>query len=420
MATQKLTKRLIDATAPAERECFIWDSELAGFGLRVRPGGAKTFVAQYRAGGGRTGQTRRYTVGRYGVMTVEEARLDARAILLAAAQGRDPAAKRHSKRRETTIAELVTEFAKQGTDHLKERNRRYMLARIKHHVVPLIGRKKVSEVRVGDVEQMMRDVKAGKTAKDEKTGTRARVIVKGGQGAATRAVRDLSSLFAFAIRQELATVNPCSAVKKAPDQRRTRFLTLEEVGRLGAALVTLEKEGANAKAIAIMRLWALTGCRRDEIAALSWQEIDFDKACLVLEDSKTGRSVRPLAHAALGILKAQARNSGSMYVFPAEDDDETFYQGTKRYWAKAIKLAALPGVTPHTLRHTIGSAAVSTGETLAMTGALLGHASQQATNIYAHMQQDPARRAADRVVAPIATALGVQASAEIVPIAKTG
>ncbi len=414
MATQKLTKRLIDGTAPSARDCFLWDSELAGFGLRVRPGGAKTFIAQYRAGGGRTGQSRRFTVGRYGVMTVDEARLDARAILLAAAQGNDPAGKRHSKRREMTIAELVTQFAKDGTDHLKERNRRYMLARIDHHIVPLIGRKKISEVRIGDVEQMMRDVKAGKTAKDEKTGTRSRVVVTGGQGAATRAVRDLSSLFTFAIRQELATANPCSAVKKAPDQRRTRFLSIEEIERLGEAVASLEAQGANEKAIAIMRLWALTGCRRDEVAALKWSEIDFDKSCLRLNDSKTGKSVRPLASAALVILKTRKPEGDCAYVFPSEDG-ESFYQGTKRYWVKVVKLAKLPGVTPHTLRHTIGSAAVSTGETLVMTGAILGHANQHSTSIYAHMQQDPARRAADRVVGPIATALGMQSSVELVP-----
>ncbi len=225
--------------------------------------------------------------------------------MLAAAQGHDPAGKRYSKRRETTIAELIKQFEKEGTDHLKERNRGYMLARINHHIVPLLGRKKVSEVRIGDVEQMMRDVKAGKTAKDRKTGSRARMIVTGGQGAATRAVRDLSSRFTFAIRQELATSNPCSAVKKAPDQRRTRYLSIEEIIRLGQALASQEAQGANAKAIAIMRLWAMTGCRRDEIAGLMWSEIDVDRACLVLADSKTGHSVRPLANAAITILKAQ-------------------------------------------------------------------------------------------------------------------
>lgn len=411
MATQKLTKRVIDATPATDIDCIVWDCDLAGFGIRVRPGGSKTFIAQYRAGGGRSGQTRRYTVGRYGVMTVEEARLEARAILLSAAQGQDPAGKRHAKRCETKMAELVTRFAKNGTDHLKERNRRYMLARINHHIVPLLGRKKISEVRIGDVEQMMRDVKAGKTAKDEKVGPRTRIVVKGGAGAATRAVRDLSSLFTFAIRQELATANPCSAVKKAPDQRRTRFLSIDEIVRLGEAWAMMEAQGANDKAIAIMRLWALTGCRRDEIAALKWSEIDFDKRCLRLHDSKTGKSVRPLASAALGILKIRKTEGDCTYVFPSVDG-ESFYQGTKRYWVKVLKIANLPGVTPHTLRHTFGSAAVSTGETLAMTGALLGHANQHSTSIYAHMQQAPARRAADRVVGPIATALGMQQEAE--------
>jgi integrase len=297
-----------------------------------------------------------------------------------------------------------------------------MLTRLQHHVVPLLGRTKVTSVRVSDVEQMMRDVKAGKTAKDEKTGMRAHVIVRGGAGAATRAARDLSAVFTFAIREELVRYNPCAPVKKPADQRRTRFLTLDEVQRFGTALGTLETEGANIKAIAIMRLWALTGCRRDEIAALKWREIDFDRACLVLADSKTGRSIRPLAHAALAILKNQRRIDSCEFVFPAEDDNETFYQGTKRYWVKAIKLAKLPGVTPHTLRHTIGSAAVSSGETLAMTGALLGHANQHSTSIYAHMQQDPARRAAERVVGPIATALGVQQAAEVVllPLDRKG
>lgn len=423
MQSQKLTKRIIDAIKQTDGECILWDGELAGFGLRIRAGGSKTFIAQYRAGGGRAGQTRRFTLGRYGTLTVDEARLEARGVLLAAAKGHDPAASRKAKRKEMRVSELIAQFGTRGTDHLKERNRRYMLARLQHHVVPLLGRKKVSEVRICDVEQMMRDVKAGKTAKDEKTGPRARVIVRGGAGAATRAVRDLSAVFAFAIRQEWLKYNPCSPVKKAADQRRTRYLSLEEIKRFGEALTTLEAAGANPKAIAIMRLWALTGCRRDEIAGLKRSEIDFERACLVLQDSKTGRSIRPLSNAAIALLKAQSRKAGCDFVFPSDEDGEdkgVFYQGTKRYWVKVIKLANLPGVTPHTLRHTIGSAAVSTGETLVMTGAILGHASQQATSIYAHMQQDFARRAADRVVAPIATALGVEAGGEFVvlPVSK--
>ena len=416
MQRRKLTKKVVDAEFSTERDRFIWDAELIGFGLRIRPGGSKTFVAQYRVGGGRSGTTRRFTIGRYGVLTVEEARQESKKVLATAVQGGDPAGARKAKRLEMTVKELIDQFATKGTDHLKPRNRKWMLARLQHHLVPLIGRKKISEVRPADVEQVMRDIRDGRTAKDVKTGFRARVIVRGGVGAATRAVRDLSAVYTFAMRQELAETNPCTLVKKPADRRRNRFLTLGEVQRLGEALEGLLAEGANPKAIAIMRLWALTGCRRDEIAALQWMEVDFERACLRLQDSKTGHSVRPLSGAAIALLKSLPQTTGISYVFPSEDG-RTFYQGTKRFWAKVVTRASLPGVTPHTLRHTMGSAAVSSGETLAMTGALLGHASAQSTSIYAHMQQDPARQAADRVVAPIAVALGIQSTADVVALA---
>lgn len=417
MSGIKLTKKLIDTIPACDRDRFIWDSELKGFGVRVWPSGRKTFVAKYRIGGGRNGATRRFTIGTYGTLTVEEARTAARKVLSAASQGADPAGQRQAKRREMTVEALIDLYGEKGTDHLKDRNRRWMLARLRHHVVPLLGRKKITEVRVADVEQFMRDVKAGKTAKDEKTGPRTRVIVRGGEGAATKGVRDLSAVFTFAVRHELVPSNPCAPVKKPADGKRHRFLTLEEIKRLGEALDALQGEGASPKAIAIMRLWALTGCRRDEIAGLRWAEVDFDHACLRLSSTKTGRSVRPLAGAALALLQSLAREPGSPFVFPSEDRS-TFYQGTKRFWPKVVSRAGLSGATPHTLRHTIGSASVSAGETLAMTGALLGHADNRSTSIYAHMQQDPARRAADRVVGPIAMALGVKSGGEVVEIKR--
>ncbi len=411
---QRLTKRLLDSLTRQAKDVFVWDSELSGFGVRVWPTGRKTFVAKYRVGGGRSGPTRRLTIGTYGALTVDEARALAKKALGSVAHGEDPAGAKQAKRREMTVAQLIDLYAEKGTDHLKERNRRWMLSRLQHHVVPLLGRKKITEVRVSDVEQFMRDVKAGKTAKDEKTGPRVRVIVKGGAGAAVKGVRDLSAVFTFAVRQELLLANPCAPVKKPADGKRDRFLTLDEVKRLGAALDALLAEGANPKAIAIMRLWALTGCRRDEIAGLAWAEVDFEHACLRLKDSKTGKSVRALAASALTLLAELPCEDGTPYVFPSEDG-RSFYQGTKRFWPIVVARAGLPGVTPHTLRHTLGSAAVSSGETLAMTGALLGHADNRSTSIYAHMQQDPACRAADRVVGPIAAALEGKDAADVVP-----
>ncbi len=162
--------------------------------------------------------------------------------------------------------------------------------------------------------------------------------------------------------------------------------------------------GPNPKALSIARLWALTGCRRDEIAGLRWSEVDLGRGLLVFGDSKTGKSVRPLGAAAVALLEALGRDPRSGFVFPAESG-AGHYVGTKRVWPRVVARAGLPGVTPHTLRHTVGSTAVSAGEALALTGAILGHANARSTALYAHVQSDPAQRAADRVSQAIGGAL---------------
>ena len=149
----------------------------------------------------------------------------------------------------------------------------------------------ISEVRAADVQQFWCDVQDGKTAEDGKAGPSSRLIICGGIGAATLGIRDLSAVYVIAMRQEWVAANPCSPVNKPADRRRTRFLSLADVQRLSDALDALEGEGASPKSVAILRLWALIGCCRDEIAALKWSEIDFERGCLRLDDSKTGRSV---------------------------------------------------------------------------------------------------------------------------------
>jgi integrase len=208
-----------------------------------------------------------------------------------------------------------------------------------------------------------------------------------------------------------------ASVRKT-DNRRERFLTMEEVQRLGRALQELESGGANPKAVNIARLWALSGCRRNEIAGLRWSEVDLERGLLIFEDSKTGRSVRPLGAAAVALLQAlrHAATEDAKFVFPAERGNG-FYQGTKRVFPEAVKLARLESVTPHTLRHTLGGAAASAGEALLMVGALLGHANARSTQIYAHVAHDPARLAADRVTAPLAAALAGESPSRTAPLA---
>lgn len=410
-----LTKRVVDAAEKKDKRYYVWDSELSGFGLRVETSGAKTFIVRYRAeGGGRSAAQRFVTVGRYGVLTPEQARKQAKLLLGGVAKGEDPADERRAKRREMKIGGLIDLYQEEGCviqrgkrqgQPMKPLTRQNTINRLRNHVVPLLGHKRVSEVNAGDIERFVRDVTAGKTNRDEKIGPRKRIIVRGGEGAARKVVRDLSAVFSFAIRSEIVERNPCetAAVRKT-DNQRERFLTLDEVTRLGVALDQLEADGVNSKAVNIARLWALTGCRREEIAALKWAEVNLAEGLLELDDSKTGKSIRPLGAAAAALLESVPREAGSGFVFPAERGD-SYFQGTKRIWAKAVKKAQLPGVTPHTLRHTIGSTAISTGEALALTGAILGHSNPRSTAIYAHVQNDPSRRAANRVTKKIAAAL---------------
>jgi integrase len=354
------------------------------------------------------------TLGRFGALTVEQARKKAKALLGAAASGDDPAGEVQEKRREKTIRELLDFYEEHGCvvqrgihkgKPMKKLTKQYTMARLRNHVEPLLGHRRSSEITSGDIEKLVADITGGKTARDEKLGPRKRLIVRGGEGAARKVVRDLSAVFSFGGRHGFVVKNPVeNASVRKTDNRRERFLTLEEVTRLGEAFDKVEEEGANPKAVAIARLWALTGCRRNEIAALKVHEVNLAENLFEFDDTKTGKSVRPFGPAAAALLQKLLADRKKGYLFPAERGDG-YYQGTRNVWAEVTKLAGLPGVTPHTLRHTLGSTATSSGEALALTGAILGHANLRSTAIYAHVQRDPSLEAAKRVEKLLASAL---------------
>jgi len=152
------------------------------------------------------------TIAAFGKLTPEEARTAAKRLAADVARGEDPASAKATKAREMTVSGLVDLYEAEGCfvqcgmrqgEPMKARTKAYTVARLRHHVVPLLGRKRLSEVGAGDVERFVRDVAAGKTAKDEKAGPRVRIIVKGGEGAARKVARDLSAVFSFATRRGL-------------------------------------------------------------------------------------------------------------------------------------------------------------------------------------------------------------------------
>jgi integrase len=207
----------------------------------------------------------------------------------------------------------------------------------------------------------------------------------------------------FGVGRKLITTNPARGVQLLKGEKKERFLTEAEVARLADALTTMEAEHAlSAVAATAVRLLLLTGCRKSEILSLSWNWVDFERACLRLPDSKTGAKVVPLATAALALLNGLVRTSA--YVLPAAKG-QGHYTGLQKDWERVRARAGLSGLRLHDLRHSFASFAVADGNTLFMVGKVLGHKQARTTEVYAHLADDPLRAVADRTAARIAAAM---------------
>ena len=292
---------------------IIWDSgkgAVAGFGARRRSGTTIVYVVKYRVTGGRQ---RWQVIGRHGALTPDEARVKAKAILGDVADGADPAAEKMAARKAMTVAELCDLYlADAEAGRLLTRRRGAKKAstlatdrgRITRHIKPLLGRLAVATVDRTDVERFMHGVAEGKTAGRIKTGRYGLARVKGGKGTATRTVGLLGAIFTYAVRQGVRTDNPVHGVVRYADGRRERRLSDDEYAALGAAVREGEAKGIWPAAIATARFLALTGWRSGEALALRWSELDLARRTATLADSKTGRSVRPLSHAACDVLRS--------------------------------------------------------------------------------------------------------------------
>lgn len=416
----KLTDRVVGNAKPEARRFVIWDTDKPGFGLRVEPSGHKSFIVRYRAnGGGRNAPRRQMLVrGRPGeVLTADDARKAANRILAVVALGNDPQGALAAKRQELTVAGLCDLYLAEGVETKKASTLATDRGRIGRHIKPLLGARLISEVTSADVARFMRDVANGKTAADVKTKPRGRAIVEGGKGTAARTVGLLGGIFTFAVKQRYLEANPVRGVERYKDRKGERFLSAKELAALGDTLRAFEAKGANRSAIAIIRLLTFTGARKSEIAALRWSEVDIERACLRLADSKTGAKVIMLGPPALAILSALEPVEGSPFVFPAEAGGGVF-QGTEKVWPKLRKAAKLDDVRLHDLRHSFASAAVAAGDSLPLIGKLLGHADVKTTARYAHLADDPVKAAANRISNTIAAAMEAKPGAVVVPIKR--
>lgn len=406
----RLTKRVVEGAEPQEKDYFLWDEEIPGFGLRVFASGRRSYMAQYR----QNGRTRRISIGPHGRLTPDEARKEARAILGDVAKGGDPAELRDQGRRDPTIAQLCDTYLKDGPIFRPSKKATSWEAdkrAIDRHIKPLLGTYKLRSITRRDAQYLLHAVTEGKTKTDQKTGFRGRAIVRGGPSAATRAVGVLSAMLSFAVEKGLLDTNPVLGVRKPKPVSKERFLNAEELARLGAALSDSETEGENLYAVAAIRLLLFTGARKSEILTLKWEFVDLQNNWLRLPDSKTGAKVVPLGAPAKQILENLPRIDGADYVFPSVKDDGPLV-GLQKIWEGIRAKAKLDDVRLHDLRHSFASMAVMGGNSLYIVGKILGHKQSRTTEIYAHLADDPLKAAADATASQIASLLNRGSAAD--------
>ena len=386
-----ITERLIKSKSGPDEglsEQTVWDDALPGFGVRFRPAGKPRFLFQYR---NRHKRTRRMTLGVAGAMKVEQARELAREFYGQVKQGIDPAEERGADRQETTIAELGERYIRDyARVHKKERSADDDQKNLVRYVLPSIGRlatKAVTRQDVGKLHHSMRDTPT----------------------AANRVLSLLSKMFNEAEQWGLrdAGPNPCKGIRRYKEKKRERYLSDEELGRAGKALVEYEKKGELSRvAVAAIRLLIFTGARRGEVLSLRWEYVDLENQRLNLPDSKTGSKTIELNTVAVDVLLSM-KPSDEGFVFTGKVSGKALVNLNKP-WGEMRKAAGIEDVRIHDLRHSFAATAAGQGNPLNVIGKLLGHTQAQTTHRYAHLAQGPLREATEAVGAKLSEAMRPQ------------
>lgn len=346
----KLNKSAVERLAlPAGKTDFIaWDDAMPGFGVRVREGGRKSYVVQYRVGH----QQRRAKIGDVRKIDLEAARRAAKRMLGAVALDRDPAAEKAAAKAKArhTMAAILPRFLERQRARVRPRSMPAIELHMKRwaplHSIPmhLITRRDVA-ARLGEIESEF------------------------GPNPARGARVALSAFFAWAMREGLCEANPVIATNNLPPVKaRERVLSDAELVAIWHGCEGLGDFGS------IVRLLMLTGCRRDEIAELRWSEVDGDTLRLPGERTKNGRPlVLPLPGLGLDVLKSVPRREGRDRLFGKAAE-----AGFRNWTFAKDRLDAKIKLDPwrlHDLRRTFASGLARLGVEIATIEQCLNHRS---------------------------------------------
>ena len=394
----KLTKTAVERLETTGKRYEVRDDEVPGFLVRVGVDGSKSFYLVYRAGKGRTAQKKRLHLGAYPKITVEQARRLATEKAASVTLGADPAAALREEKAALSIAEALDAFQKEYVAKLKPSTISFYEDIIKRHLKPAMGRVGTKKLGYSDIARLH-------TAMKEKPYMANRCI------AVISVFLNWCELHGYRDKNS----NPCKEIRLYKEQKRQEFMGATELAILGDTLERMErtwherqrtKEKRTAEdvdtitplAAAAIRLLMFTGARRGEILGLKWTYIDLGQGIARLPDSKTGFKVLQLPAPAVAVLKELPQLSE--YVFPSPSASGHMVN-IKDAWGDVLKQSGLTGWRIHDLRHAFASMIVNSGASLPIVGKILGHTQASTTARYAHLEENPARKAAASKIAEL-------------------
>jgi integrase len=378
----RLTDKTIAKLArPARGNRVTYDGTVAGFGIRVTAGGARAFVLNYRRKP--DGRERRLTIGAFPNWSTTAARQEARRIRRSIDAGADPVGELRELRAAPTMSDLADRFLLEHVPRKRPATQRDYRQQLTVDVLPALGQAKVAAVTLADIELLHQEISARAPTH------------------ANRVLALLSKIFSLAMRWGYRSDNPARGVERNPEHKRHRYLTGSELGRLATVLAEFpDVDIANA-----VRLALLTGARRGELLAARWADFDLEAGVWAKPASTTKQKALhrvALSDVAVRLLTEMRRQSStSVWVFPAQRGGHR--KNIREPWDEIRAAAGIPDVRLHDLRHTFASLSASSGASLPLIGAMLGHASPSTTHRYTHLLDDPQRAAANKVAEAIGT-----------------
>lgn len=381
MAISKLTKSVVDAAPIIGKEYELRDTIIPGFLCKVTASGRKVFMLQYRTN---WGERRKPSIGRYGELTVEQARSIALDLLADVRKGGDPSAAKLVGRQVPTVKELGKQFIEEySIPRNKPRTVETYRYYIDHYIVPVLGKMKVSELTRADISTLMR-----RMAKIPVSANRTIGCV--------RKMLNMAEVWGY----RLDGSNPCRHVPKYPERGKTRYINDEELARIFAYLDRADAQGLEHPLLTLgIRLQFEFAARMSEILCLEWSWIDFENRRVTWPDSKTGGMSKPMSEEALRLLSNAYRVEGSRYVCPSIFDgtkalpEDTYVNG----WRRILKRAKVTHVGTHGIRHRAATDIANAGIPVKVGMALTAHKTVAMFMRYIHLEDDPVREAADKV-----------------------